>query len=154
LVLRGEVSSAFCSVRPPGHHATRSAAMGFCFFNNVAVGIQHALQAHGLQRVALIDFDDGCWGYRDFDLATFLFRQLAVPDYPALRAALLAAGRDPQMKPINITVQYLAAGKSKPSFAQGRITRLGRRNANVTVEAWQDDRSRPIATAVMNILMV
>ena len=74
--------------------------------------------------------------------------------YAALRTALLAAGRDPQLKPINITVQYLAAGKSKPTFALGRITRLGRRNANVAVEAWQDDRSRPIATAVMNILMV
>jgi acyl-coenzyme A thioesterase PaaI-like protein len=74
--------------------------------------------------------------------------------YAALRTALLAAGRDPQLKPINITVQYLAAGKSQASFALGRITRLGRRNANVTVEAWQDDRSRPIATAVMNILMV
>jgi acyl-coenzyme A thioesterase PaaI-like protein len=79
---------------------------------------------------------------------------LEAAGYAALRTALLAAGRDPQMKPINITVQYLAAGKSKPSFALGRITRLGRRNANVTVEAWQDDRSRPIATAVMNILMV
>ncbi|MDT8279805.1 MAG: PaaI family thioesterase [Erythrobacter sp.] len=79
---------------------------------------------------------------------------LETAGYAALRTALLASGRDPQMKPINITVQYLAAGKSKPSFAIGRITRLGRRNANVTVEAWQDDRSRPIATAVMNILMV
>lgn len=74
--------------------------------------------------------------------------------YAALRSALLAAGRDPQLKPINITVQYLAAGKSQASFAVGRITRLGRRNANVTVEAWQNDRARPIATAVMNILMV
>lgn len=74
--------------------------------------------------------------------------------YAALRSALLAEGRDPHLKPINITVQYLAAGKSRASFAVGRITRLGRRNANVTVEAWQDDRSRPIATAVMNILMV
>ncbi len=79
---------------------------------------------------------------------------LETAGYAALRTALLASGRDPQMKPINITVQYLAAGKSKPTFAIGRITRLGRRNANVTVEAWQDDRSRPIATAVMNILMV
>lgn len=74
--------------------------------------------------------------------------------YAALRTALLQAGRDPQLKPINITVQYLAAGKSQASFAVGRITRLGRRNANVAVEAWQDDRDRPIATAVMNILMV
>ena len=74
--------------------------------------------------------------------------------YAALRTALLAAGRDPLLKPINITVQYLAAGKSQASFAVGRITRLGRRNANITVEAWQNDRARPIATAVMNILMV
>lgn len=74
--------------------------------------------------------------------------------YAALRTALIAAGRDPLLKPINITVQYLAAGKSRASFAVGRITRLGRRNANITVEAWQDDRARPIATAVMNILMV
>lgn len=57
LVLRGEAPSAFCCVRPPGHHAARGAAMGFCFFNNVAVGIRHALDVHGLERVALIDFD-------------------------------------------------------------------------------------------------
>ncbi len=57
LVLAGKASTAFCNVRPPGHHATRDAAMGFCFSNNVAVGIRHALDVHGLQRVALIDFD-------------------------------------------------------------------------------------------------
>lgn len=57
LVISGQVATAFCAVRPPGHHAERSAAMGFCFFNNVAVGIKHALDYHGLERVALIDFD-------------------------------------------------------------------------------------------------
>lgn len=57
LVVTGQVPAAFCCVRPPGHHAERAAAMGFCFFNNVAVGIRHALDVHGLQRVALIDFD-------------------------------------------------------------------------------------------------
>ena len=57
LVLGGEAQRAFCAVRPPGHHATREAAMGFCLFNNVAVGIRHALDVHGLQRVALADFD-------------------------------------------------------------------------------------------------
>ncbi|MDP2417009.1 MAG: histone deacetylase family protein [Hydrogenophaga sp.] len=57
LVLAGDAPTAFCCVRPPGHHAERSAAMGFCFFNNVAVGIRHALNVHGVQRVALIDFD-------------------------------------------------------------------------------------------------
>ena len=56
-VIRGEVDSAFCAVRPPGHHATRDAAMGFCFFNNVAVAARHALDVHGLQRVAIVDFD-------------------------------------------------------------------------------------------------
>lgn len=73
--------------------------------------------------------------------------------YAVLRARLIEEGREAQLKPINITVQYLSAGKSRPSFAKGRITRLGRRNANVTVEAWQDDRDRPIATAILNILM-
>ena len=57
LVLAGDAPTAFCCVRPPGHHAERSAAMGFCFFNNVAVGMRHALDVHGLSRVALIDFD-------------------------------------------------------------------------------------------------
>ena len=57
LVLRGEARNAFCSVRPPGHHAERARAMGFCLFNNVAVGAAHALEQHGLERVAMVDFD-------------------------------------------------------------------------------------------------
>ena len=57
LVAKGTLGSAFCNVRPAGHHATRDAAMGFCFFNNLAVGVRHALDALGLHRVALIDFD-------------------------------------------------------------------------------------------------
>ncbi|MBL0121770.1 MAG: histone deacetylase family protein [Betaproteobacteria bacterium] len=57
LVVSGEVTRAFCAVRPPGHHAERDAAMGFCFYNNVAVGIRHAQRHHGISRIALIDFD-------------------------------------------------------------------------------------------------
>ncbi|MCB1909524.1 MAG: histone deacetylase family protein [Rhodocyclaceae bacterium] len=57
LVVGGKVENAFCAVRPPGHHAERDKAMGFCFFNNVAVAALHALEAHGLERVAVIDFD-------------------------------------------------------------------------------------------------
>ncbi|HXM83022.1 MAG TPA: histone deacetylase family protein [Burkholderiales bacterium] len=57
LVLQGKASSAFCAVRPPGHHACRARPMGFCIFNNVAVAARHAVQAHGIQRVAIIDFD-------------------------------------------------------------------------------------------------
>jgi len=56
-VFRGEYKTAFCAVRPPGHHATRDEAMGFCFFNNVAVGARHALDVLGVARVAIIDFD-------------------------------------------------------------------------------------------------
>ena len=57
LVLEGAASNAFCCIRPPGHHAEHDSANGFCFFNNVAVGIRHALDVHGLERIALIDFD-------------------------------------------------------------------------------------------------
>ncbi|MBY0439389.1 MAG: histone deacetylase family protein [Burkholderiales bacterium] len=57
LVARGEVDNAFCAVRPPGHHAEHARAMGFCIFNNVAVGALHALAVHGFDRVAVIDFD-------------------------------------------------------------------------------------------------
>ena len=78
---------------------------------------------------------------------------LETAGYAALRTELAKLERDAVLKPINITVQYLSAGKSRTSYAKGRITKLGRRSANLTVEAWQDDRSRPIATAVMNVLM-
>jgi uncharacterized protein (TIGR00369 family) len=78
---------------------------------------------------------------------------LETAGYVALSAELAARGRDPLLKPINITVQYLSTGRTKASYARARIVRLGRRNANLAVEAWQDDPAKPIASAVMNILM-
>lgn len=57
LVFSGKADNAFCCVRPPGHHAGRSNAAGFCIFNSVAVGVAHAIQQHGLERVAIVDFD-------------------------------------------------------------------------------------------------
>ncbi len=57
LVMKGEVGNAFCAVRPPGHHAERAKAMGFCFFNNIAVAAMHAVEAWGIKRAAIIDFD-------------------------------------------------------------------------------------------------
>ncbi|MEW5944543.1 MAG: histone deacetylase family protein [Pseudomonadota bacterium] len=57
LVMAGKAKNAFCNVRPPGHHAESTRAMGFCIFNNVAVGVAHALEEHGLTRVTIADFD-------------------------------------------------------------------------------------------------
>ncbi len=56
-VMAKEATTAFCAVRPPGHHASREQAMGFCFYNNIAVAALHAIEKHGLTRVAIIDFD-------------------------------------------------------------------------------------------------
>lgn len=68
-VVGGTVPTAFCAVRPPGHHAEPDRPMGFCLFNNVVVGARHAIEAHGLARVAIVDFDvhhgngtqSSCW---------------------------------------------------------------------------------------------
>jgi len=56
-VMTGQSTNAFCAVRPPGHHAERNRAMGFCFFNNVAIGAKYLQHHHGIQRVAIIDWD-------------------------------------------------------------------------------------------------
>ncbi|HSZ12316.1 MAG TPA: histone deacetylase family protein [Rhizomicrobium sp.] len=56
-VMSGKVHNAFCAVRPPGHHAERDRAMGFCLFNNVAVAAYHAREAYGIKRIAIVDFD-------------------------------------------------------------------------------------------------
>jgi len=57
MVLNGDATNAFCAIRPPGHHAEASTAMGFCFFGNAALGVKHALDHHGLNKVAVFDFD-------------------------------------------------------------------------------------------------
>ncbi|MGR3496391.1 histone deacetylase family protein [Citreimonas sp.] len=57
MVLGGEATSAFCAMRPPGHHAERETPMGFCLFGTAAIGAKHALDRHGLTRVAVVDFD-------------------------------------------------------------------------------------------------
>jgi len=57
LVMAGKAQNAFCCIRPPGHHAGVANAAGFCIFNNVAVGVAHAIAKHGIERVAIIDFD-------------------------------------------------------------------------------------------------
>ena len=71
----------------------------------------------------------------------------------ALRAELLERDSQPQIKPVNVTVEYLRGGTRQRTFALGKVTRAGRRIANVSAEAWQDDPTKPIATAWMNVLL-
>lgn len=78
---------------------------------------------------------------------------LETAGYALLRAELTRLNRKHRLKPINITMQFLNAGKQRTTYAKARIVKLGRRNANISIEAWQDDPTRPIATAIMNILM-
>lgn len=118
-----------------------------------ALGIEVAGHEQGAPVLAL-DFDRSVEGRPGALHGGATSGLLETAAYAALRSGLERADRAPRLKPINVTVQFLAAGKIKRTFACGRIVRLGRRNANVAVEAWQDDRTRPIASAVMNILMV
>jgi acetoin utilization deacetylase AcuC-like enzyme len=86
LVMQGKVRAAFCAVRPPGHHAERAKAMGFCFFNNIAVAMRHALDAWGLQRVAVVDFDvhhgNGTEDILAGDMRTLMVSIFQHPFYP------------------------------------------------------------------------
>ena len=73
--------------------------------------------------------------------------------FTALRAELSSRAGETTIKPVNVTVEYLRGGLSQRTFAVGRVTRAGRRIANVSAEAWQDDPAKPIATAWMNVLL-
>jgi acetoin utilization deacetylase AcuC-like enzyme len=85
-VLNGETKTAFCAVRPPGHHATADTAMGFCLFNSIAVAAAHALDRHGLARVAIIDFDvhhgNGTQAIFDADARVQYLSSHQMPLYP------------------------------------------------------------------------
>lgn len=89
-VLRGQVSSAFAAVRPPGHHAERDRPMGFCLFNNVAVAARRAQRAHGLDRVAIIDWDvhhgNGTQHIFEEDPSVFYISLHQYPFYPGTGA--------------------------------------------------------------------
>ena len=85
-VVAGEAKNAFCAVRPPGHHAEPSTAMGFCLFNNAVVGALHARAVHGLRRVAIVDFDvhhgNGSQAVAEQDADLFYASTHQAPLYP------------------------------------------------------------------------
>ncbi|PVA07737.1 histone deacetylase family protein [Thalassorhabdomicrobium marinisediminis] len=91
LVLSGKVDNAFAAVRPPGHHAERETAMGFCFFGSVAVAAYHALEFHGLERVAILDFDvhhgNGTQDLVEEDARILFCSSHQMPLYPGTGAA-------------------------------------------------------------------
>ena len=86
LVLSGDANNAFCSVRPPGHHAEKSRAMGFCVFSNVAVGAAYAIHKHALTRVAILDFDvhhgNGTENILQYDERVLFCSSFQYPFYP------------------------------------------------------------------------
>ena len=90
-IMAGEAETAFCAVRPPGHHAEAERGMGFCFFNNVAVGVMHAREAHGLKRIAIVDFDvhhgNGTQHTFENEPGVFFASSHQYPFYPGTGAA-------------------------------------------------------------------
>ncbi|MEO0486519.1 MAG: histone deacetylase family protein [Pseudomonadota bacterium] len=86
LVMAGDASNAFVATRPPGHHAEKEIAMGFCFFGNVAIAAKHALDHHGLSRVAIVDFDvhhgNGTQDLVEDDARIFFASTHQMPLYP------------------------------------------------------------------------
>jgi acetoin utilization deacetylase AcuC-like enzyme len=113
LVAGDKAKTAFCAVRPPGHHACRARPMGFCIFNNVAVAARHALQAHGLGRVAIIDFDvhhgNGTEDIFEGDPEVLMASTFQHPFYP------YSGTEDPAANMVNIP---LAAGAGSREFRE------------------------------------
>ena len=113
LVLKNQFSSVFCSVRPPGHHACRTRPMGFCIFNNVAVGARHALEEHSLERVAIVDFDvhhgNGTEDIFEGDERVLMVSTFQHPFYP------YSGTEDPARNMVNVP---LSAGSGSREFRE------------------------------------
>lgn len=110
-VMSGEAQVAFCNIRPPGHHAERDKAMGFCFFNNVAIGVVHAMTHYPIERVAIIDFDvhhgNGTQNIFQQDKRVLYCSSFEHPFYP---------GYEPEMDNKHILSVPLEAGTGSKVF--------------------------------------
>ena len=110
-VIAGKYQNAFCSVRPPGHHATPNTPMGFCLLNNVAIAARHALEVHGLQRVAVIDFDvhhgNGTQAAFKVEPRVLMASFFQHPFYPYSGAEPASSG---QAKNVNLPVPAYSGG--------------------------------------------
>ena len=121
-VMTGEVDNAFCAVRPPGHHAEANRSMGFCLFNNVAVGALHARAAHGIRRVAVVDFDvhhgNGTQSMFWSDAELFYASTHQFPHYPGTGAREERGAHD------NIVNVPLPPGSGSAEFHVGMTERV------------------------------
>ena len=117
-VMAGEISNAFCAIRPPGHHAERDHAMGFCFFNNIAIGARYLRQHFGLGRIAIIDWDvhHGNGTQQAFyeDPSVFYFSILQFPLYPFTSGRACETGAGPG-RGFNLNVP-VAAGATDSDY--------------------------------------
>lgn len=113
LVMQHKQKVAFCNVRPPGHHAEREKAMGFCFFNNVAVGVRHAINQYHVKKIAIIDFDvhhgNGTQDIFQFDKNIMYCSSFEHPLFP---------GYEPEMDSSHVISVPLDANTAGPLFRE------------------------------------
>ena len=165
-VIDGELENAFCAIRPPGHHATRDKAMGFCFFNNVAIAALHALQRRNLKRVAIVDFDvhhgNGTEDILAGDNRVLMVSFFQHPFYP------FSGDKEPASNMLNIPVSAYTKGMDirelvemvwiprleafKPEmifvsagFDAHRDDDMGQLNLNVNDYIWLTERIKDVA---------
>ncbi|MCI4666266.1 MAG: histone deacetylase family protein [Neomegalonema sp.] len=120
-VMYGEVGNAFCAIRPPGHHAERKRAMGFCFYSNAVVGALHAVEFHKLPRVAIVDFDvhhgNGTQDIIEADARVFFGSSHEWPLYPG-------TGAPEEIGAGNIVNLCLPAHAGSADFRKGFAERI------------------------------
>lgn len=118
-VMSGKIANAFCAVRPPGHHAEHARAMGFCLFNNIAVGAAHARAAHKADRIAIIDFDvhhgNGTQEWAEKHDGVLFVSSHQYPHYPGTGSA---EDRGPRHNIVNIPLPH---GADSVGFRQAMM---------------------------------